>query len=216
MRSDGQNDGMPSARIHLELIPHVDATTWTLRVDGIDVGVLRGTVRGGDVELFVEVDESARRRGVARAAVGRLLGSAPWGHDVRYVAEVDAGDESAAALARRLGFTPEDAGGAGPRWSRAAPRARAAADDIARFLDGDGRIDRYPLRSSDRRTLLSWVAARALPHGVVLDEAEVNARLEPYAPAGDVAVLRRYLVDHGFVERTRSGSEYVRVEHDAS
>lgn len=31
---------------------------------------------------------------------------------------------------------------------------------------------------------------------------------EPYAPGGDVAVLRRYLVDHGILERTRSGSEY--------
>lgn len=207
---------MAPARIHLDLIPRVDTTSWTLRVDGVDVGVLRGSVRSSDVELFVEVDESARRRGIARAAVGRLLGSAPWGHDVRYVAEVDAGDEAAASLARRLGFTPENAGGTGRRWSRPAPRARAAADDIARFLDRDGRIDRYPLRSSDRRALLTWVAAQALPRGEVIDEATVNARLEPYAPAGDVAVLRRYLVDHGLVERTRSGSEYLRVEHDAS
>ncbi|WEK14285.1 MAG: DUF2087 domain-containing protein [Candidatus Microbacterium phytovorans] len=206
---------MAPARIHLDLIPRVDTTSWTLRVDGVDVGVLRGSVRSSDVELFVEVDESARRRGIARAAIGRLLGSAPWGHDVRYIAEVDAGDEAAASLARRLGFTPEDAGGAGHKWSRSAPRARAAADDIARFLDRDGRIDRYPLRSADRKALLTWVAARALPHGVVLDEAAVNARLEPYAPAGDVAVLRRYLVDHGLVERTRSGSEYVRVERVA-
>ena len=38
--------------------------------------------------------------------------------------------------------------------------------------------------------------------------ADVNARLEPYAPGSDVAVLRRYLVDHELLERTRSGSEY--------
>ena len=43
-------------------------------------------------------------------------------------------------------------------------------------------------------------------------EAEVNDTLEPYATGGDVAVLRRYLVDHELLERTRSGSEYARVD----
>jgi hypothetical protein len=40
----------------------------------------------------------------------------------------------------------------------------------------------------------------------VLSEKELNERLEPFS--SDVAVLRRHLVDHGLVERTRSGSEY--------
>nr|WP_292684125.1 DUF2087 domain-containing protein [Microbacterium sp. SCN 69-37] len=35
--------------------------------------------------------------------------------------------------------------------------------------------------------------------------------LEPDAPNGDVAVLRRYLVDHGLLRRTASGSEHVRT-----
>lgn len=80
----------------------------------------------------------------------------------------------------------------------------------ARFLDRDGRIDRYPLSATDRRQLLVWVADQALPHDRVWSESEVNAHLEPYAPAGDVAVLRRYLVDHDLLERTPSGSEYAR------
>ncbi|MET0812194.1 MAG: DUF2087 domain-containing protein [Microbacterium sp.] len=82
---------------------------------------------------------------------------------------------------------------------------------IDRFLDKEGRIDRYPLQAADRQELLSWVAAKAFTSGEVLTESGVNERLEPFAPAGDVAVLRRYLVDHELLERTRSGSEYALV-----
>lgn len=85
------------------------------------------------------------------------------------------------------------------------------ATGVDRFLDGDGRIDRYPANADERRRLLEWVVERALPREVVLTEREVGERLEPYAPGGDVAVLRRYLVDHELLERTRSGSEYARV-----
>ena len=80
-----------------------------------------------------------------------------------------------------------------------------------RFVDGEGRIDRYPVQHGDRQALFEWVAARAFTPEDVLTERDVNERLEPFAPRGDVAVLRRYLVDHGVLERTRSGSEYALV-----
>lgn len=82
---------------------------------------------------------------------------------------------------------------------------------IDRFLDKDGRIDRYPLQYADRHELLAWVAERAFTAADVLSEGDVNERLEPFAPGGDVAVLRRYLVDHVLLERTPSGSEYALV-----
>ena len=80
-----------------------------------------------------------------------------------------------------------------------------------RFLDSDGRIDRYPAQAADRLAVLRHVAVRAFSPDTVLSERDVNERLEPYAPNGDVAVLRRYLVDHGLLRRTASGSEYVRT-----
>jgi len=85
-----------------------------------------------------------------------------------------------------------------------APRPRGPE----RFLDRDGRIDRYPSHSGDRIELLTLIAERAFTPGVSMTEGDVNERLEPHAPGGDVAVLRRYLVDHGLLERTASGSEY--------
>ncbi|GAA1931232.1 hypothetical protein GCM10009775_24200 [Microbacterium aoyamense] len=80
-----------------------------------------------------------------------------------------------------------------------------------RFLDRAGRIDRYPVQHGDRHELLAWVAERAFSADEVFTESEVNERLEPFAPGGDVAVLRRYLVDHELLERTPSGSEYALV-----
>lgn len=220
---------MSRSRIRLDLVPdHGDSPddrTWRLRTGGTEVGRLRAVHLGDDVTIDVHVDPDQRRRGIARVAVGRLLGMAPWGADVRYVAALDPADAAAGALARALGFRrdggPDGDGpdGDGPDgdgravrdlWVRAAPRPRAAADDVTRFLDASGRIDRYPLRGGDRRELLAWVAGRALPAGVVLDEKRVNELLTPYAPGGDVAVLRRYLVDHGLVSRTASGSAYLR------
>lgn len=180
--------------------------SWRLVVDGVDAGMLDATRTATDVVLALEVAAEYEDRGVAHGAIGRVLGSAPWGADVTYALAPGSSD-SVLSAAQSAAFRRDDDG----VWRRAAPRPRAGADDITRFLDATGRIDRYPLRSAQRRELLAWVAARAFSPTDVLTEPEVNARLEPYAPGGDVAVLRRYLVDHGLLERTASGSEYALV-----
>ena len=92
------------------------------------------------------------------------------------------------------------------------PPARPAGPE--RYLDADGRIDRYPSQRSERDALLRWVAERAVREDEVLSEHETNERLEPFTR--DVAVLRRYLVDAGCLERTRSGSQYARAAESVS
>lgn len=77
-----------------------------------------------------------------------------------------------------------------------------------RFLDAEGRIDRYPAQRAERDELLRWVVERAFAAGEVLTEKQTNERLAAFTD--DAAVLRRYLVDAGVLERTRSGSEYAR------
>jgi len=94
--------------------------------------------------------------------------------------------------------------------------APAAGVGPVRFLGPDGRIDRYPLRAADRTELLTWIADRAFDDDALLSESDVNTRLESYAPGGDVAALRRHLVDHQLLERTRSGSQYGRVKPPAA
>lgn len=90
----------------------------------------------------------------------------------------------------------------------AASAAPKRPQGLDRFLDADGKIAVYPADKTVRAQLLTQIAARALPADEVLTEREVNERLSPFTD--DVAVLRRYLVDQGELERTRSGSEYAR------
>lgn len=202
-------------RVRLELTPlsdDGDRRRWLLRIDGVDVGWLDGVHERGTVGLSFSVVKAARSQGVVAGAVGRILGLAPWGSDVTYVLAVAPSDGEGAQTARSVGFAPAGTDAQGNDvWRRAAPRPRPAKDDIARFLDAAGRIDRYPAAHGERRDLLRWVAERAIGADEVLAEDEVNERLLPYAPDGDVAVLRRHLVDHELLERTPSGSQYARV-----
>ncbi|UGB34523.1 DUF2087 domain-containing protein [Microbacterium sp. cx-55] len=90
--------------------------------------------------------------------------------------------------------------------SASAPTPRPKG--IQRFLTDDGRIDSYPSNLTGRGHLLAHIAEEVFGRDEVLTEHEVNERLSRFTD--DVAVLRRYLVDYGELERTRSGSEYAR------
>ena len=88
----------------------------------------------------------------------------------------------------------------------AASTAEPRRTGVDRYLDQSGRVVTYPSRPEVRAELLRLLGERAFVVGEALDEREVNERLS--AHADDVALLRRYLVDHGILERTRSGSAY--------
>jgi hypothetical protein len=90
-----------------------------------------------------------------------------------------------------------------------AQTARPERTGVERFLDSDGRIERYPAGIDERIELLGVVSAQVLAIGEVVGEAEITERLARYTD--DPALLRRYLIDHELLERTRSGSEYARV-----
>jgi len=140
-----------------------------------------------------------------RAALGELSA------DVRLT---DARRARALQRLTELGLAETNAAGA-VGFTDAALRALLAEDvpvrptGPERFLDADGKIDRYPMKAPERRALLVWIVERAFSPGEMLSESALNERLSAYT--SDVAVLRRYLVDHDLVERTRSGSQYARV-----
>lgn len=116
------------------------------------------------------------------------------------------------AALRRAGIVDEDLTLREDVFERVLRREPARrATGIDRFLR-DGRIAQYPANPSERERLLRWVAARALRPGEVIDEREINARLAAFSD--DTAVLRRYLVDLGLVERRRDGTEYALVVDD--
>jgi hypothetical protein len=79
------------------------------------------------------------------------------------------------------------------------------------FLDECGRLRAMPAKWSKRLVVLDYVAQLFEP-GVRYSEADVSAMLRALHP--DYAMLRRYLVDEGFLEREdgiywRSGGIFV-------
>jgi hypothetical protein len=68
----------------------------------------------------------------------------------------------------------------------------------------DGRIDHYPVKWERTVEILRWIAT-TLPHRN-LTERDINEHLAHRTT--DVALLRRHLVDAGFVSRTADGGVY--------
>ncbi len=89
-----------------------------------------------------------------------------------------------------------------PGADDAAPDGGWSRDD-ARVLHAfieDGRLTSIPAQLAKRLVVLRFLAASAFSKGESYPEKEVNMRLALRHP--DVASLRRYLVDEGFMERS--------------
>jgi hypothetical protein len=86
------------------------------------------------------------------------------------------------------------------------PREAAEAAKVMRTFVRKGRMASIPAARSKRLVLLDWLAQRFEP-GRRYAEREVNDILREVHP--DVAALRRYLVDEGFLDRLHG--EYWRV-----
>lgn len=82
---------------------------------------------------------------------------------------------------------------------------------VLRHFDTAGRLLRWPGKFSERQLCL-WALWSRLPARQVMDEKQINAVLTAQHHFGDHALLRRELVDGGWLTRTRDGREYRRVE----
>ena len=131
-----------------------------------------------------------RRRVVSaleRLAAGGLVVEEAEGKGLRLA--VEAFKEAARAEARRRADAePEDDFG---------DVDGAAAAVLRNFVRG-GRLERIPAARAKRLVVLDWLAARFEP-GRTYPERDVNLLLG--MAHADVAALRRYLVDDGFLER---------------
>jgi hypothetical protein len=73
---------------------------------------------------------------------------------------------------------------------------------LDRYVDADGRLVVMPRRRSDRLIVYRHIAESIEP-GRDHDEQSINTCLRPFHD--DVAMLRRYLVDEGFLVRRPPG-----------
>ncbi len=92
----------------------------------------------------------------------------------------------------------QDAKNLGKRWREEVKR---------RFFNEDGSLKTWPSKHSAKFYTLKEIA-RNFKKNRVYTENEVNAILAPIHE--DHIALRRYLVNYGFVKRTKDGSEYKR------
>ncbi|MCR6630707.1 MAG: DUF2087 domain-containing protein [Magnetospirillum sp.] len=82
---------------------------------------------------------------------------------------------------------------------------------VTRHFDPAGGLVRWPSKFSERQLCL-WVMWSHLPARRVLSEKQVNELLVARHGFGDHVLIRRELVDGGWLDRTRDGAEYRRVE----
>ena len=82
---------------------------------------------------------------------------------------------------------------------------------IAGYFDDRGRLTRWPGKANHRVDCL-WAMWSRLPARTSMHEREVNERLGAEHLFGDHALLRRELVDGGWMRRTQDGRDYRRLE----
>ncbi len=76
-----------------------------------------------------------------------------------------------------------------------------------RFLDGEGRLQQWPSKQSDKQLALAYLAAK-FDFDTTYTEAEVNELLKQWHTFNDWPLLRRELYERGFVGRNTDGSNY--------
>lgn len=85
---------------------------------------------------------------------------------------------------------------------------RDSADKIVDRWFVDGRLVAIPAKRGKRVLILDRLAQEFEP-GEYYEERDVNDILREFHP--DVAALRRYLVEEGFLDRAQGGYSYWRV-----
>lgn len=82
---------------------------------------------------------------------------------------------------------------------------------IEPFINSEGKITQFPQKQKAKCALLEYLARKFEPNRTY-SEREVNALCDEWHTFGDYFLLRRELIDHGFLCRTSDGSQYWRTQ----
>lgn len=86
---------------------------------------------------------------------------------------------------------------------------RKLPEHLHRFLDRDGLVTRWPRPPEEQKQLLDYLVNK-FQRNQLYSEAEVNETLNRWHTFEDAALLRREMVDYGYMGRTSSGDRYWR------
>lgn len=79
--------------------------------------------------------------------------------------------------------------------------------EIKGFLDEKGRIAIWPAKQAKKRMVTAYLAGK-FSESHVYTEGEVNALIGEWHTFDDYFLLRRSLVEYGYLDRKRDGSAY--------
>ena len=78
---------------------------------------------------------------------------------------------------------------------------------LKNFMDKDFKITSYLAKFSLKEKVIDYVS-HLLPREGQYTEKEINAFINELHTFGDPALIRRELVEHGYIKRTPDGSKY--------
>lgn len=145
------------------------------------------------------VERTGDRHDTLRARWDRV------GELARALATIEA-EETGAGAGGATGGWPHD----GETLAETLERMHATSDEakVLRSYLVDGRLETIPAQHRKRQVVLRFLLERVFTEDREYPEKEVNQRLALFHP--DVAALRRYLVDDGYV--TRGAGQYRRAD----
>jgi len=75
----------------------------------------------------------------------------------------------------------------------------------------DYKIIRWPRKEAEKYAVLNFIALK-IPYGIKLSEPEINKIITQNILFNDYALIRRELIERGYINRTRDCREYWRTE----
>ena len=76
---------------------------------------------------------------------------------------------------------------------------------LSKLFDEEGKLNRFPSKEKEKLIVLLQVI-KTFKTGIIYSEKEVNRKLKEIFP--DYALIRRYLIEYGFLDRKSDCSEY--------
>ena len=86
-------------------------------------------------------------------------------------------------------------------------------DNIKQNLLKDGRIIRWPKKITDKNMILEYISIK-IPFGKKFAEAEINEIIKENITFDDYVLIRRELIEKGFLNRTKDCKEYWKIHEN--
>lgn len=86
-------------------------------------------------------------------------------------------------------------------------------ESIKNFLDDKNRVKIWPSKRLKKIEVLKYVASK-FEIDKIYTEKEVNSIIDAWHTFEDYFMLRRGMIDYKLLGRTRTGSEYWKIEHE--